>query len=233
MPVVIHLSDLHFGAHIEALAESLLADIRDRRPDLVVVSGDLTQRARKRQFSMARDFLKELPCPVLVVLGNHDLPLFNVAERALRPSGRYERFISQSLDPVVASSGLVAVGLDTMPPWRWKAGHVSPRQIGLVREAFQIVPARAWRLLVTHHPVLPASLSGLVGRGPLVEACAESGVSVLLSGHTHVPNVDIVTTHARGVRNTALAVGTGASHQPKAARECPALTHCSTWRDRW
>lgn len=209
VPVVVHLSDLHLGAHVDARVESLLADVGDRRPDLVVVSGDLTQRARRGQFSDALELLKRLPSPVLSVAGNHDLPLFNLPERLLAPSRRYEQFITRNLDPVVALADLIAVGLDTMPRWRWKAGHVSPQQIGLVRDALSSGPAEAWRLLVTHHPVLPASLSGLVGRGALVEVCAEAGVSVLLSGHTHVPSVDIVAMEAVGVRHQALAVGAG------------------------
>ena len=146
---------------------------------------------------------------MLSVLGNHDLPLFNLPERLLRPSRRYEQFIARDLNPVVALPDLIVLGLDTMPPWRWKAGHVSPRQIGLVREVLGSGPAGAWRLLATHHPVLPASLSGLVGRGPLVKACAEAGVAVLLSGHTHVPSVDMVAIEAEGVRHQALAVGAG------------------------
>ncbi|MGO8862107.1 MAG: metallophosphoesterase family protein [Acidimicrobiales bacterium] len=93
MPVVVHLSDLHLGAHIDALAESLLADVWDRRPDLVVVSGDLTQRARRGQFSDARELLNSLPSPVLAVLGNHDLPLFHPPERLLRASRRYEQIV--------------------------------------------------------------------------------------------------------------------------------------------
>ena len=208
MPVVVHLSDLHLGAHIDTLAESMLADVRDRRPDLVVVSGDLTQRAGRGEFSDARALMKRLPSPILTVPGNHDLPLFNLPARLLRHR-RYEQFIARDPDPVVALPDFIVVGLDSMPPWRWKAGHVSQRQIGLVREALSNGPAGAWRLLVTHHPVLPQTLSGLVGRGPLVEACAETGVSVLLSGHTHVPSVDIVTTEAVGVRHQALAVGAG------------------------
>lgn len=207
--MVVHLSDLHLGAHNDALAESLLADVGDRRPDLVIVSGDLTQRAGRDQFFEAREFLKRLPNPMLTVPGNHDLPLFNLPARLLRPRRRYEQFIARDLDPVAALPDLVVLGLDTMPPWRWKSGHVSPRQVGLVREALNSGPADAWRLLVTHHPVLPQSLSGLVGRGPLVEACAETGVSVLLSGHTHVPSVDSVTMESAGVRHHALAVGAG------------------------
>ena len=209
MPVVVHLSDLHFGAHSDAHAESLLADVRARRPDLVVVSGDLTQRASRVQFTEARDFLKRLPSPVLTVVGNHDLPLVNLPERLLWPNRRYEQFIHRVLDPVVASLDLIAVGLDTMPPWRWKAGHVSPRQVELAREALGSAPAGTWRILVTHHPVLPAMRSGLRGRTPLVEACAQSGACVLLSGHTHVPSMDLVQTETTGIRHHALAVGAG------------------------
>ncbi len=153
--------------------------------------------------------MNRLPGPLLIVAGNHDLPLFNVPERLLRGSLRYEQFITRNLDPVVALSDLIAVGLDSMPRWRWKAGHVSPRQIDLVREVLSSAPVKAWRLLVTHHPVLPATLTGMLGRGALVEACAGTGVSVLLSGHTHVPSVDIVTMEAVGLRRQALAVGAG------------------------
>jgi 3',5'-cyclic AMP phosphodiesterase CpdA len=207
--VVVHLSDLHLGDHVGELAESMLADVRARRPDLVVVSGDLTQRALRSEFADARELLKRLPSPVLSVVGNHDLPLVHLMERLLRPSRRYEHFISRNLDPVFVSSDLMVLGLDSMPPWRWKSGHLSARQIGLVRDTLGSGPAGAWRLLVTHHPVLPAGRSGLVGRRPLVEACAESGVSVFLSGHTHLPSVDVVSIESKGVRRRAVAVGAG------------------------
>ena len=208
MSVVVHMSDIHFGAHQEELAESLLADVAAQQPDLVVVSGDLTQRARPRQFEQARAFLDRLPGPVLTVVGNHDLPLVNLPRRFLSQTRRYEHYITSDLDPVVAVPGLVAVGLDTMPAWRWKAGHVSPRQTGIVRHAFGNAPADTWRILVTHHPVLPEKLSGLVGRRLLVNACAETGVAVLLSGHTHVASVTSASLGEPG-RRSALAVVSG------------------------
>jgi hypothetical protein len=93
-----------------------------------------------------------------------------------------------------------------------------PWQIGLVREALNSSPAGAWRLLVTHRPVLPQSLSGLVGRGPLVEACAGAGLSVLLSGHIHVPRWK-ASRWKRRVRCQARAVGAGTamSRRPRGA----------------
>lgn len=209
MPVVVHLSDVHFGAHDDLLVESLLVDVAGRRPDLVVVSGDWTQRARRAQFASARALLDRLPAPVLSVVGNHDLPLFDVARRVLAPTLRYRKSIASSLDPVLAVPGLVVVGLDTMPAWRWKSGHVSARQARVVRDAFGQSAPGDWRLLVTHHPVLPRDLSGLIGRRMLVEASARSGVMVLLSGHTHTASVDLVTLEAPGRRHRALSVGAG------------------------
>jgi 3',5'-cyclic AMP phosphodiesterase CpdA len=209
VPVVVHLSDIHFGAHRRGLAESLLDDIAGTGPDLVVISGDLTQRARRGQFDQARAFIDRLPAAVLTVVGNHDIPLLNLPRRLLSGTRHYERSITEDLDPVVAVEGVVAVGLDSMPSWRWKAGHVSPRQAALVGTGLGNAPPGAWRLVVTHHPVLPATLSGLVGRHDLVAACADARVAILLSGHTHTPTADVVDLDAPGVRRHALAVVTG------------------------
>ena len=193
MSVIVHLSDIHFGAQLDELVEPLLADIWGHRPDLVVVSGDLTQRARSRQFNEAREFLDRLPGPVLTVVGNHDVPLFDIPRRLASPTGRYQKLVTSALNPIMDVSGLSAVGLDSMPAWRWKAGHVSERQADLVRDTLGSSPSGAWRVLVTHHPVLPANLSALLGRQRLVEACDQARVSILLSGHTHRASVDIVT----------------------------------------
>jgi Calcineurin-like phosphoesterase len=116
MAVIVHLSDLHFGAQTVNLAESLLADVVNQRPDLIVVSGDFTQRARRDEFGRAEVFLKRLPGPVLRVVGNHDIPLFDLPRRFLAPTRRYQHYIDAELDPMVVVPGLVAVGLDTMPP---------------------------------------------------------------------------------------------------------------------
>jgi 3',5'-cyclic AMP phosphodiesterase CpdA len=218
VPVVAHLSDIHFGAHHWDLAESLLTDIASVGPDLIVVSGDLTQRARRSQFQQARAFIDRLPAAVLTVVGNHDHPLVNLPRRLLSETQRYKRYITNDLDPIVALPGLVAVGLNTMPTWRWKAGHVSPRQVAIVRDTLGNAPPGAWRLVVTHHPVLPAHLSGLIGRALLVGACAEAGVAILLSGHTHAPSADVVDLYAPGLHRRALAVVAGTAISSRTRR---------------
>lgn len=224
---MVHLSDPHFGAHRDALVESLLLDVAGQRPDLVVVSGDWTQRARRDQFGQAHEFLGRLPGPVLSVVGNHDLPLFDVARRLTAPTGRYQRYLTAELDPIVAVPGLVAVGLDSMPRWRWKAAHVSARQARLVAAAWGGQEPGSWRLLVTHHPVLPAHLSSVVGRRRLVAACAGAEVAILLSGHTHRPAASLVTLDATGDRRRALSVvaGTATSTRLRGTPNAYAVLH--------
>ncbi len=219
MPVIVHLSDIHFGAQLDELAGSLVADIWDHHPDLVVVSGDLTQRARRNQFIEARAFLDSLPGPVLTVMGNHDVPLFDLPRRLISPTGRYQKYVTPTLDPIIDLPGLVAVGLDSMPAWRWKAGHVSPRQADLVRESLGHAPSGAWRVLVTHHPALPSNLSALRGRKRLLEACYQARVAVLLSGHTHTGSIDIVTLGVDGGKERcALAVVAGTTISSRTRR---------------
>jgi 3',5'-cyclic AMP phosphodiesterase CpdA len=224
---VVHLSDLHFGAHRDELVESVLVDVAEQRPDLVVISGDWTQRARRAQFRRAQEFLAEVRGPVLTVVGNHDLPLFDLARRLVAPTRRYERYITPELTPVAVVPGVVGVGLATMPRWRWKSGRVSQRQADLVRDAWDDCAPGAWRLLVSHHPVLPAGLAGVLGRRRLVGACAGAGVAILLSGHTHVPSTGLVTLEATGVRRRALSVvaGTVTSTRTRGTPNAYAVLH--------
>src|SRR5579859_4560786 len=100
MKTIAHLSDLHFGRLDQPVARGLVDDLSERHPTLLVVSGDFTQRARPRQYGAARDYLKGLPGPQLVVPGNHDVPMFDVVRRFLFPLNRYRQYISPDLTPV-------------------------------------------------------------------------------------------------------------------------------------
>jgi 3',5'-cyclic AMP phosphodiesterase CpdA len=186
-PVVLaHISDLHFGAHDALAAESLVADLQATRPTVTVVTGDLTQRARPREFAAAAEFLRQLPSPRLVVLGNHDVPLDRVS--SLGPG--YRRYLQQvglDVDPVVDADGVRVLGLHSMPRWRWKSGHVSRRQAELVSESLPATPPGAVRVLALHHPITATGPAGLAGRGRLVAALAESRAELVLAGHTHRP----------------------------------------------
>jgi len=186
-PVVLaHISDLHFGAHDPLAVESLVADLQAAHPAMTVVTGDLTQRARPREFAAAAEFLRQVPFPRLVVLGNHDVPLDRVSSLGSGYRG-YLRQVGLDVDPVVDADGVRVLGLHSMPRWRWKSGHISQRQAELVTECLPAAAPGAVRVLALHHPVTATGAASLAGRGRLVAALAESRAEIVLAGHTHVP----------------------------------------------
>jgi 3',5'-cyclic AMP phosphodiesterase CpdA len=219
---LVHISDIHVGAHVDDLSDALVADVTSFDPLVSVVSGDLTMRARRVQFEQARDYLARLPAPQLVVPGNHDIPLHDVVTRMTDAFGKYSDHITDDLDPVLHLPGISVVGLTSMPHWRWKAGHVSDRQADLVREAGTGAEPGAVRVLVTHHPVLPRELSGLIGRRSLVAAAADAGIDLLLAGHTHDPQVARVTLSSDAADRQALSIvaGTAISERTRHSLNC-------------
>ncbi|HYE21280.1 MAG TPA: metallophosphoesterase, partial [Tepidisphaeraceae bacterium] len=129
MPVIAHISDLHFGAEDSAAAEALLADLNAVTPELVINSGDLTMRARGAQFAAARAYLDRIKFPQLTVPGNHDVPLYDVFRRFLSPLGRYKKYITSDLAPTFATPEMVVMGVNTARSLTWKNGRISPEQI--------------------------------------------------------------------------------------------------------
>lgn len=189
MRTLAHLSDLHFGRVDPALLEPLRAAVCALRPDVVVVSGDLTQRARRRQFAAARGFLAGLPNPQIVVPGNHDVPLYDVARRFLAPLARFRRSIATDPAPWFRDDEIAVLGLNSARSSTFKGGRINAEQVALVRERFVALPRSVTRVLVTHHPFeLPpdAEKGDRIGRaGMALDAFAECGVDLLLSGHLH------------------------------------------------
>ena len=193
MARLVHLSDLHFGAHDERLVEALEHNVDELKPDLVVVSGDFTQRARTEQFRDACRFLEALRDAgheVLGVPGNHDVPLYDVLRRFLSPLTRYRRFIDDSLCPFVELPGLAVLGINTARSLTFKDGRISEEQIAFIRETFGRSNPDSTRVLVTHHPLFAVpvgdEIERAVGRQELaLDAIEEAGVDLLLAGHAH------------------------------------------------
>jgi 3',5'-cyclic AMP phosphodiesterase CpdA len=194
VPRLIHLSDLHFGAHDPKLVEAVEQRIDDEKPDLVVISGDFTQRAKTEQFKEACRFLgrlKDAGHEVLGVPGNHDVPLYDVLRRFLSPLTRYRRYIDETLCPFHELDGAAVLGINTARSLTFKDGRISHEQMAFIRQAF----ARARdgpRILVTHHPLfaLPVGEGPAVGEGIgrqelALDAIADAGVDILLAGHNH------------------------------------------------
>ncbi len=188
---ILHVSDLHFGPpHLPAVARGLEALIADRRPDLVVISGDLTQRAKPHQFREARHFVDRLPVPCVAVPGNHDVPLYRVWERALVPFGAYRKHFDRDLEPVWSDPELQVVGLNTAYNWTFKNGHVSRRQLSRLAERLAAGAPGALRVVVAHHHLIaPPEFSKhkpVAGSRRIVDALTAAGADVILSGHLHL-----------------------------------------------
>jgi 3',5'-cyclic AMP phosphodiesterase CpdA len=192
MRVLVHLSDLHFGRIDETLLAPLTARIRVLAPHLVVVSGDLTQRARRKQFAHARAFLDSMPAPRLVVPGNHDVPLYDVVRRILRPFARYRRYISADLEPLHVDDEIAVTGVNTARTLVVQGGRINWRQVETIRSRLQGLERRC-RIVVTLHPLdVPPGhdVRKMVGRAAMALAVlAECGVDLCLAGHLHIGHV--------------------------------------------
>lgn len=193
MTRIVHLSDLHFGAHDDELVAGVERSVETLKPDLVVISGDVTQRARSEQFREACEFLdglRERGHEVLCVPGNHDVPLYDVLRRFLSPLARYRRFIDESLCPFIELPGVAVLGINTARSLTFEEGRISKDQVVFIHETFSRTPSEAFRVLVTHHPLfaLPIGeqLKRAIGRQELaLDAIEEVGVDMLLAGHAH------------------------------------------------
>ena len=190
MKTLVHLSDLHFGRVDEALLEPLIENVRATRPDLVVVSGDLTQRARTAQFREAAAFLARLPSPQVVVPGNHDVPLYNVLARFLTPLDKFRRHIEPDLTPAYIDTEVAILGVNTARSLVVKNGRINNDQVAALRAKLSALSGDIVKVVVTHHPFDVGSGvddGDMVGRARMaMTAFAECGVDLLLAGHLHV-----------------------------------------------
>ena len=192
MRLVAHLSDLHFGRTDPAVVHALLADLHHHKPDLVIVSGDLTQRARSHQFAEARAFLARLPAPAMVVPGNHDIaPLYRPLKRLFQPRAKFHHHLpGHEPDRVWSDDELVAVGLDSTTRLRWHAGRLKRGHLDHVESTLLDAPEAACRAVFLHHP-----LRGTMAGHPF-EALAERGVDLVLTGHVHRAHVEVIVAEA-------------------------------------
>lgn len=190
MRTILHLSDLHFGRVNPVLIDPLLKVVREVEPDLVAISGDLTQRARSYQFKQARTFLDTLPKPQIVVPGNHDIPLHNLFARFFEPLTKYKRYITDNLQPVYEDEEMVIIGVNTARSAVFKGGRINRSQVTRLQEKFCALGQGVVKAVVTHHPFdLPEGHdeSDLVGRAKMaMTGLAECGADLFLAGHLHI-----------------------------------------------
>jgi 3',5'-cyclic AMP phosphodiesterase CpdA len=214
MRTIVHLSDLHFGRLDARIIEPLIDRVNAIHPDLVAISGDLTQRARRAQFRDARAFLDRIAFPTLVVPGNHDVPLYNWAARLLDPFGGYRRYIAANLEPSHVDAEMAVIGLNSARALVVGGrGRMNMTRVDQVAARLRSLPAEPVKVIVTHHPFdVPEGFHDehLVGRARLAMArFAEVGADLFLAGHLHVSHVGHSAKRYRIAGYSALVVQAG------------------------
>jgi 3',5'-cyclic AMP phosphodiesterase CpdA len=192
MKTVLHISDPHFGTERPPVVNALERLARSQSFSLLILSGDITQRARTVEFKAARDFVERLAIPARVVIaGNHDIPLFDMASRIFAPYSRYCRAFGTELEPIHDSSELLVIGVRTTRRYRHIEGEVSRAQVGRVAQRLQQAERNQLRVVVTHQPVHVTHAVDqehlLRGHQHAIGRWAEAGADLILGGHIHRP----------------------------------------------
>lgn len=213
MRTLVHLSDLHFGRIDPAVVAPLREAVLAARPDLIAISGDFTQRAKQSEFEAARAFLDSLEPPKLLVPGNHDVPLWNVAARFVTPLARYRRYITPELEPEHEDEEMIVLGVNTARSLAWGEGRINARQVARIVERLRGAPPSLIRVVVTHHPFdLPPGVdeSRLLGRARMaMAALASANADLFLSGHLHLSHASHSAERYRIAGHSALIVQAG------------------------
>ena len=187
---ILHISDIHFGPKfVPAVADGVLELVERRKPDLVVISGDLTQRAKIHQFQDARAWVDRLPVPSIAVPGNHDVPAYRVHERLFAPYGVYQRHFDTDMEPVFEDDELLVVGVNTAFNWTVKDGRFTPAALARLDEVLGAAPPEKCKIVVAHHHLTPPprwDTQRVTGRArEAVALFVRHGVHMVLSGHLH------------------------------------------------
>jgi predicted MPP superfamily phosphohydrolase len=215
LTAILQISDPHFGTERPAVVQALLRLGAQVRPDLTVLSGDITQRARGAQFRAARAFMDQLDTPRLVVPGNHDIPLFNLWGRLVQPYAGHRAAFGPKLEPWFNSPELMVLAVNTTRAHRHKNGEVSAAQIAKVARRLTHATPGQLRVVVVHQPIevqRPQDVPDrLIGHSAAQTAWAAAGADLVMGGHIHLPYVMPLPGLARPM--WAVQAGTAVSHR--------------------
>lgn len=234
MSCILHLSDPHFGTEQAPVMDALERFAHELRPDLVLLSGDITQRARRAQFAAARAFADRLRAPALLAVpGNHDIPLFNLAARLFAPYGNYTRAFGAELEPQFADRDLLVVAVNTTRPARHKNGVVSAAQIERVSARLAQAQAGQLRVVLVHQPIAVLRPEDehdrLRGAEAAIEAWSAAGADLVVGGHIHLPYVLALHERAPGLPRPLWAVQAGTSVSSRVRGAVPNSVNVIRW----
>ena len=194
MTVLLQVSDPHFGTEQAEVVAALERFAHALQPDVLLLSGDITQRGTAAQFALARAFVERLRVPaVLAIPGNHDISLFNPLRRLFAPYRRFARAFGTLLEPEFESPDVLVLALNTTRRYRHADGAVSAAQIERTARRLAAATPAQWRIVVVHQPVAvtrPADDHNLLhGHARAVRHWAAAGADLVVGGHIHLPFV--------------------------------------------
>lgn len=226
MSLLLHMSDTHFGTERPEVVTALLELVSTQQPDVVVLSGDITQRATRAQFAAAARFVAQLPrAPLVAIPGNHDIPLFNLAARLFNPYGQHRRAFGRELEPVFESDHWLVLAVNTTRRWRHADGEVSPEQVDRVAHRLLQAKHGQVRVVVTHQPVAVTLREDepnlLHGRAHAVQRWSEAGADLVMGGHIHLPFVAPLRPHFAAAPRPLWAVQAGTAVSSRTRPEAP------------
>lgn len=220
MTLLIQISDPHFGTEQPDVVAALRRLVHAQSPQLAILSGDITQRARRSQFRVARAFVDSLQVPTLLAIpGNHDIPLFNPAARLLRPYANYMRAFGRELEPVFDGDDVLAIAVNSTRNYRHTDGEISASQVAKVAARLERAHARQLRIVVTHQPVCVIRAEDepdlVRGHAIAIRRWAEAGADLILGGHIHLPYLCALNSQYHDLAQPMWAVqaGTAVSHR--------------------
>ncbi len=226
MTTLLQISDMHFGTEQPHVMQALEALSREKMPDVLVVSGDITQRATPAQFAQARAFCDRLNVAhMLAVPGNHDIALFNLFARVVRPYAAYRRAFGEALEPHLQTSLLSITAVNTTRWWRHKNGQISAAQIERVCKLLSNATAQQLRIVVVHQPVHVLRAQDehdrLKGWHAAVQAWSAAGADIVMGGHIHLPYVCELSKLVDGLARRMWCVQAGTAVSSRIRREAP------------
>lgn len=220
MSLLLHISDTHFGTEEAPVTDALRKLAQESCPDVLVLSGDITQRARSAQFTAARAFCDSLGVAhILTLPGNHDIPLYNVLARVFYPYAGYKAAFGEDLEPELELPDLLVIGVNTTRPERHKDGEVSRAQVKRVVRRLEKARREQLRVVVTHQPACVMrpedEKDRLHGGEGAVQAWSAAGADMVLGGHIHLPYVSDVCALVQGTGRPMYCIqaGTAVSHR--------------------
>ncbi|WP_089962879.1 metallophosphoesterase [Limnohabitans sp. 2KL-3] len=231
MSVVLHLSDTHFGTEQPLVLEALATLAAQQQPDVVVLSGDITQRARPTQFKAAKAFIDRMVAPAVVIPDNHDIALFDLWTRMTQPYGRFSAAFGPDLEPVYQSPDCLVVGVNTTRAGRHKHGEVSASQMARVVSLLAAAKPQQLCVVVVHQPaavpVAGERANLLRGHEAATQVWAEAGADLVLGGHIHLP----FTLRVDGLARRLWVVQAGTAVSTRTRPGVPNSVNLLRWGD--